>query len=133
MTRLSFKHDDAYKMLLRFRHVPEAIGGFILLSNSTVTITNIGFSQVLIGQLKGDHLVSSIYNFSHSPYDELFDGLFVVGSSASPVIIHHKITSSDDKILQAFDDSRLGLYVASRQVARDALNLTLTASITYPS
>lgn len=130
---LSYKHDDAYKMLLRFRHVPEAIGGFIVLSNANVFITDVSRHQLIIGTQTGDSFKGSIFNFSHSPYGDIFDGLCALASSSTPVIIRHQLTSSDDKIIDAFNLSRLGGFSTDVKVSKSVLNLTLTALIRYPS
>lgn len=132
---VSFKHEDAYKLLLRFRHHPEAIEGFIMLNSSTVTITDALSQQTLIGRLAGDILESTIFSFSHFPYDDVLDSLCALSSSSSPMIIRHVIKSKDERLVPAFDASRLGLFAVSKRVERDpsTLNLTLTANIRYPT
>lgn len=131
---LSYKHDDAYKMLLRFRHVPEAIGGFIMLSNADIFITDVSRHQLIVGAQTGDSFEGSVFNFSHSPYGDIFDGLCALTSSSTPIIIRHRLSSSDDKIIDAFKLSRLGGFSADDiKVSKSSLNLTLTALIKYPS
>lgn len=130
---LNYTHAEAYKLLLRFRHVPEAIGGFIMLSNANVFITDVANHQLIVGSSSGDSLRASIFNFSHSPYNDIFDGLCAVCSSSTPMLVKHTLTSNDDKIIDAFHSSRLGGFAANVQVTKSALNLTLTADIKYPS
>lgn len=130
---LSYKHDDAYKLLLRFRHVPGAIEGFIMLSNANVFITDTARHQLIVGTSVGDSLRASVFNFSHSPYGDIFDGLCALSSSSSPMLIKHKLTSTDDKIIDAFQHSRLGGFSANIDIERSDLNLTLSANIKYPT
>ena len=130
---LSFKHEDAYKMLNRFRHIPQAIEGFLMLNGSTVTITDVASHQLLIGALVGGTLISSVYNFSHAPYGELFDGLCAACSSETPMIIRHTISSIDDKIIPAFEESRLELFATSKTVKRQGSCVIITANIRYPT
>lgn len=129
---LSFKRDDAYKLLLRFRAAPGAVDGFINLSAADVYVTDVSRHQLLIGRTVGDSLTSTIYNFSHETYDELFDGLCALCSSAVPMIIHHVISSADDKIVSAFENSRLGVFKAWSQVEKTETAWTLTATVKYP-
>lgn len=129
---LSYTHDDAYKLLLRFRHIPTAIKGFIALSGSNIMITDIERSQCLLGQNKDGVNTATIYNFSGNPYGDIFDGLCALSSSSSPVIVEHRITG-DELMLDAFEQSRLEGFCVSKSVSRAALNLTLTAKIRYPS
>lgn len=132
-SNISFKHEDAYKLLLRFRYLPTAIEGFIMLSTSMVTITDIGYSQVLLGKLEGDTLVSTVYSFDYGkPYNELFNSLCALCSSETPMIIRHTITSNDDRIITGFGESRLGSYTVNQRVSHGPTNLTLTANIRYP-
>lgn len=129
---LSYTHAEAYKLLLRFRHIPEAIGGFIVLSNANVFITDTANHQLIVGLSAGPALNASIFNFSHSPYGDIFDGLCALCSSASPMLIKHTLVSKDDKIIDAFHASRLGGFAANVHVVKGATNLTLTADIKYP-
>lgn len=129
---LSFTHDEAYKLLLRFRHVPAAIAGFIKLNGSNIMITDPQRSQCLLGRNTNGVNVASIYNFSGNPYGDILDGLCALSSSSSPLIVEHRITG-DELLLEAFEQSRLEGFCVSKTVSRTALNLTLTANIRYPS
>jgi len=114
--------------------VPGAVGGFIMLSNANVFITDPARHQLIVGVSAGDSLNASIFNFSHSPYGDIFDGLCALCSSSSPMIVKHTLSSSDDKIIDAFQLSRLGGFATDVHVERKgSLNLTLTANIRYPN
>ena len=130
---LSYKHDEAYKLLLRFQHMPEAIQGFIMLSNADVFITDVNRHQLIVGTAVKDLLRGSVFNFSHNPYDDIFDGLCALSASSSPVIVRHELTSTDDKIIDAFKLSRLGGFSTNIYASRMAHNLTLSAKVVYPS
>lgn len=128
---LSFRHDEAYKLLLRFRHVPAAIAGFIVLSKANVFVTDVSASQAVIGSSNGQALEATVFNFSGSPYGELFDGLCALCSSSTPLITKHSLKSDDSKMVEAFLDSRLGLYCQSHAV-KPGTSIVLTASVNYP-
>ena len=129
---LDFSHEAAYKLLLRFRHVPTAIKGFMALSSCNVHITDPSMSQVLIGTAEGEKLTGVVLNFGGGPYIELFDGLCAVSSSATPMLTMHELTSYD-AIEPAYIDSRLGLFLVNRKVSSTHRCLSLTALIKYPS
>lgn len=131
--KLSYNHDDAYKMLLRFRHIPAAIGGFITLSGANVFITDTARHQLIVGISTDTQLVASVFNFSNGPYGEIFEGLCAFCSSATPMIINHKLASTDELMVDAFQNSRLGSFSTAVNVDRTSFNLTLTAIIKYPT
>lgn len=119
---LSYTYDEAYKLLLRFRHVPGAVKGFIMLNSSNVMITDVGRSQCLLGKSDGERCVSTLYNFSGNPYGDLLDGLCALSSSASPMIIEHTLTG-DQHLEEAFEQSRLEGFCVSKHRIRSATNL----------
>jgi hypothetical protein len=129
---LDFSHEEAYKLLLRFRHVPTAVKGFLALASANVHITDVSASQVLIGSIDGDKLTGVVLNFGGGPYGELFDGLCALSSSATPMLTTHEL-SSYDPIEAAYEDSRLGLFLVSKTSCQTHRSNSLTARIAYPS
>lgn len=133
MSTLEFTHEAAYKVLLRFRSRSDVPEAFVTLSKATVFITDVARHQVLLGTITDVTLISRVYNFSHSPYDELFNGLCALCSSATPVITKHLMTSDDDKIFPGFDDSNLGIFGTYTQQRLPNGLWELKAKISYPS
>jgi hypothetical protein len=129
---LDFSHEAAYKLLLRFRHVPTAIKGFLALTSANVHITDASMSQTLIGSTDGNVLTGTVLNFSGGPYVELFDGLCALSSSSTPMLTVHEL-SSYDTIEAAYIDSRLGSFLVSKVACRTHRGLSLTAHIKYPT
>ena len=128
---LNFTHDAAYRLLLRFRHMPSAVKGFLALASANVYITDVGMSQVLIGTSDNDRLTGVVLNFGGGPYTELFDGLCAVSSSATPMITTHEL-SSYDPIESDYLASRLGMFLVDSTVSGTHRCFSLISRIAYP-
>ena len=129
---MKFDYSSAYTLLTNFRDNPEAVSGLFKLAVSDVYITNEVASQLLLGTIKENLLISTIYNFSKQPLGELFNSLCAVCSSHDSILNEHQITSSDNNIISGFKVSNLEKYVESFKESVDGLNMSITAKITYP-